>query len=160
ALAQWERQDSGSDADLRGIIAVSANVAWASGTKGTVLRTLDAGKHWKKVGVAGAESLDFRDIEAFDERIAFVLGARPGEQSRIYKTLDGGQHWQLEFTNHEQKAFYDCFAFWDRKHGIALSDPVDGKFLLLGTADGKTWAPLYPRKLPGALANEGAFAAS
>ena len=160
SFAQWEQQNSGSDAQLRGISVVSAKVAWASGTKGTVLRTVDSGKHWEKVGVAGAEGLDFRDIQAFNEKTAFVLGAGPGEQSRIYRTSDGGRHWRLQFTNKEPKAFYDCFAFWDKTHGIALSDSVDGKFLLLSTTDGKSWSSLQPRQLPAALPNEGAFAAS
>ena len=31
-------------------------------------------------------------------------------------------------------------AFWDRDHGIAMSDPVDGRFLIITTDDGgKTW---------------------
>ena len=157
---QLQPQNSGTDANLRGISTVSASIAWASGTKGTVLRTVDSGAHWNNVSVAGAEALDFRDIQAFDDKRAFVLAAGQGEQSRIYKTDDGGRHWQLQFTNQEPKAFYDCFAFWDREHGIALSDSVDGKFLLLTTANGKTWATLHPRTLPAALPNEGAFAAS
>ncbi|HEY6250968.1 MAG TPA: YCF48-related protein [Candidatus Angelobacter sp.] len=159
-FAQWEQQESGTEAQLRGISAVSSRVAWASGTKGTVLRTVDSGKHWARVGVDGAEALDFRDIQAFDEKTAFALSAGPGEQSRIYKTADGGAHWQLQFTNREPKAFYDCFAFWDRKHGIALSDSVEGSFLQLKTEDGKHWQPLHPRQLPAALPDEGAFAAS
>jgi photosystem II stability/assembly factor-like uncharacterized protein len=160
ALAQWQPQSSGTDAQLRGISAVSVQVAWASGSKGTVLKTLDGGAHWQQVNVAGAEALDFRDIQAFDAHTAFVLSAGPGKQSRIYKTSDGGAHWRLQFTNTEPKAFYDCFAFWDRKHGIALSDSVDGRFLLLATSDGERWAALHPRELPAALPNEGAFAAS
>src|SRR5205085_12232413 len=134
-----------TDANLRGISAVSDPVAWASGTKGTVLRTVDYGSSWQKLTVPGAEALDFRDIQAFDDKTAFVLAAGPGQQSRIYKTEDSGQHWQLQFTNQEPKAFYDCFAFWDRQHGIALSDSVDGKFLFLSTSDGKTWSSLHPR---------------
>jgi len=159
-LAQWEQQNSGSDAQLRGLSVVSSKIAWASGTKGTVLLTVDSGKHWEKVGVAGAEGLDFRDIQAFDEKNAFVLSAGPGEQSRIYRTSDRGRHWQLQFTNKEPKAFYDCFAFWDKVHGIALSDSVEGKFPLLSTSDGKSWSSLKPRQLPAAMPNEGAFAAS
>ena len=158
--AQLQVQDNGTDAQLRGISAVSPKVAWASGTKGTVLRTLDGGQTWKNVSVAGAEALDFRDVQAFDAQTAFVLSIGPGEQSRIYKTNDGGQHWKLQFTNSNAKAFYDCFAFWDRTHGIALSDSVDGKFVLLETTDGNTWNELHPRTLPAALPNEGAFAAS
>src|SRR2546423_1120742 len=88
---QLQPQNSGTDANLRGISVVSQRIAWASGTKGTVLRTLDSGSHWENVSVAGADGLDFRDIQAFDDKSAFVLAAGPGEQSRIYKTDDGGQ---------------------------------------------------------------------
>src|SRR3546814_6819863 len=52
-------QDSGVDVRLRGISAVDADVAWASGAKGTVLRTLDGGRHWRRIVVPGADELDF-----------------------------------------------------------------------------------------------------
>ena len=160
SVAQWALQTSGTDVPLRGISAVSPRVAWASGAKGTVLHTVDGGDHWKKLSIEGAQELDFRDIQAFSATTAYVLSIGPGEQSRIYKTTDAGQHWQLQFTNHQAKAFYDCFAFWDEKHGIALSDSVDGNFPLMFTSDGESWSPLHPRQMPAALPNEGAFAAS
>src|SRR5216684_2503171 len=161
-LAQFEvhPQVSGTTAQLRGISAVSGQIAWASGTQGTVLRTLDTGNHWENVSVPGAEKLDFRDVRAFDAGHAFVLSIGNGEQSKIYKTGDGGRSWKLQFTNPDPKAFYDCFAFWDRTHGIALSDSVDGKFPLLITSDGEAWTELQPKSMPAALPNEGAFAAS
>ena len=139
---------------------MSGRIAWASGTKGTVLRTTDGGVHWQDVRVPGAEKLDFRDIAAFDADTAFVLSSGPGDASRIYKTNDGGKHWRLLFTNAEATAFYDGFAFWDRNHGIAISDPVDGKFRLLLTEDGENWKTLTPDVLPPALPKEGGFAAS
>jgi photosystem II stability/assembly factor-like uncharacterized protein len=160
AWPQWQSQTSGTDVQLRGISAVSDQIAWASGAKGTVLRTIDGGWHWQSLHVPGAETLDFRDIEAFDANKAFVLSIGPGEQSRIYKTTDGGKSWQLQFTNKDPKGFYDCFAFWDSKHGIALSDSVDGKFPLIATSDGATWATVPVKNMPAALPNEGAFAAS
>jgi photosystem II stability/assembly factor-like uncharacterized protein/outer membrane lipoprotein-sorting protein len=160
AWGQFQQQNSGVDVQLRGVSAVSATVAWASGANGTILRTVDGGKTWEKLTIKDTEKLDFRDIRAFDDQTAYVLSIGPGEQSRIYKTGDAGRHWQPQFTNHDPKAFYDCFAFWDRTHGIALSDSVDGKFPLLITGDGSTWSPLDPQKIPPALSNEGAFAAS
>jgi photosystem II stability/assembly factor-like uncharacterized protein len=89
-----------------------------------------------------------------------VLSIGEGDKSRIYKTTDGGRIWQRQFTNYNPKAFYDCFAFWDSTHGIALSDSVDGKFPLIATTDGATWNPVAVKKMPDALPNEGAFAAS
>jgi photosystem II stability/assembly factor-like uncharacterized protein len=153
-------QNSGTEVQLRGISAVSDKVAWASGAGGTVLRTVDGGETWQKLEIVGASALDFRDIQAFDQNTAFVLSIGPGEQSRIYKTADGGKIWQRQFTNKDPKAFYDCFAFWDSTHGIALSDSVDGKFPLIATTDGANWTPVAVKTMPAALPNEGAFAAS
>ncbi|HEV7553749.1 MAG TPA: hypothetical protein VGP65_18850 [Candidatus Angelobacter sp.] len=153
-------QDSKTDVQLRGISAVTTKVAWASGAKGTVLRTIDGGETWETLVIVGAESLDFRDVQAFDQNTAYVLSIGPGYQSRIYKTADGGRIWQRQFTNSDPKAFYDCFAFWDRTHGIAVSDSVDGKFPLIATSDGMNWSPVVVKKMPATLPSEGAFAAS
>lgn len=153
-------QASHTTENLRGISAVSSSVVWASGTHGTYLRTTNGGSSWTAAQVPGAESLDFRDVEAFDANEAYLLAAGPGEQSRIYKTTDGGKHWTSQFTNHGAKGFFDCMAFWDRHHGIAVGDPVDGKFELIATEDGDTWTPITPGKVPPAKEGEGAFAAS
>jgi photosystem II stability/assembly factor-like uncharacterized protein len=153
-------QESHTTENLRGVSAVSASVVWASGTHGTYLRTLDGGLSWTPAQVPGAEALDFRDVEAFSADEADLLAIGPGDQSRIYKTTDGGKHWALEFTNPEPKGFFDCMAFWDRTHGIAVGDPVDGKFELIATEDGIHWQPLMPASLPPAIEGEGAFAAS
>jgi photosystem II stability/assembly factor-like uncharacterized protein len=110
--------------------------------------------------VPGAEKLDLRDVEAFDSKTAYVLSIGNGEDSRIYKTTDGGNTWKLQFKNTNSKAFFDAIACWDRKHCIAMSDPVDGKFVLIVTNDGETWKPLDTSKMPAAKEGEAAFAAS
>ena len=69
----WIVQTSGTTAQFRGVSAVDARVAWASGTKGTVVRTIDGGKTWQVIAVPGASELDFRDIEAIDASTAWVL---------------------------------------------------------------------------------------
>ncbi len=51
ARAQWEIENSGTTADLRGIDNVGGGVAWASGTNGTVLRTEDGGALWQACSV-------------------------------------------------------------------------------------------------------------
>ena len=52
-------------------------------------------------------------------------------------------------------------AFWDAKRGLAVSDSIDGTFVVLLTADGgATWSRIPADRLPAALANEGAFAGS
>ena len=161
AVAQWQRQKVETNQSLRGLSVVNQNVVWASGAGGTFLRTTDAGKTWKIGKVAGAEQLDFRDVEAFDANTAYLLSIGNGASSRIYKTIDGGENWTLQFENKDEKAFFDALAFWDRNNGIAMSDPVDNKYLLVATSDGgQSWKPLVNNSLPDALPGEAAFAAS
>src|ERR1044071_6211296 len=128
--AQWIKQNVNTTASFRGLSVVSEKIVWASGTGGTVIRTIDGGKTWKINTVSGAEKLDFRDIEAFDANTAYILSIGNGESSRIYKTVDGGKSWKLQFKNTNEKAFLDALAFWDKTNGMAMSDPVDGKYLL------------------------------
>jgi photosystem II stability/assembly factor-like uncharacterized protein len=150
-------QASGVDASLRGLAAVNARTAWASGTGGTVLLTTN-GATWQRRPVPGAEALDFRDIEAFNARRAILLAAGPGEKSRLYRTRDGGATWQLLRTNTDPQGFWDAIAFSNEKHGVLLGDPVNGHFVIETTADGgQTW---QRRPTPPALPGEGAFAAS
>ena len=109
--AQWQKQEVNTDASFRGLDVVSDKVVWASGTGGTVVRTIDGGKNWDVIKVPGAEKLDFRDIEAFDANTAYILSIGNGESSRIYKTNDGGKNWNLQFKNSDEKAFFDSIAF-------------------------------------------------
>ena len=150
--------------NLRGVSVVSRQAAWASGTHGTYLRTVDAGQTWTPAQVPDASTLDFRAVVGFSADEAFLMSAGPADQSRIYHTTDGGQHWKLQFTNSNPKGFFDSMAFWDSKHGIVLGDPIpdeQGKlrFELLETEDGESWHPIPSAQLPEAQPGEGAFAA-
>jgi photosystem II stability/assembly factor-like uncharacterized protein len=100
-------------------------------------------------------------VDAFDADTAYLLSIGEGESSRIYKTTDGGKSWKLMFTNRNPKAFFDAMAFWDVNRGVAVSDSVDGRFVIIRTTDGgTTWKEVAPESLPPALQGEGAFAAS
>jgi photosystem II stability/assembly factor-like uncharacterized protein len=156
----WQSQTSSMTGRLRGVSAVSSRIAWASGANGTVLRTTDGGLTWQVRPVPGAEKLDFRDIDAMSDRVAYALSIGPGESSRIYKTTDGGAQWALQFANTDPKVFLDAMTFRDETHGIAFSDSVDGAFVILTTTNGRTWERMPADRLPPALAGEGAFAAS
>lgn len=157
---QWIKQTVNTTASFRGLSVVNAKVVWASGTGGTVIRTVDGGKTWKVIAVPGAEKLDFRDIEAFDTNTAYVLSIGNGESSRIYKTTDGGATWKQQFTNKNEKAFFDAVACWDAENCIAMSDPVDGHYVLISTTDGENWKPIVSNQMPAAKDGEAAFAAS
>ena len=155
----WTVQTSGTTASLRGVSAVDDRTAWASGAKGTVLRTLDGGATWTLVPVPGEEATDFRDIEAFgpDEAVVMAI-ARP---AKIFRTRDGGKTWTRTYYDDAPGIFLDGLAFFDERNGLAVGDPMDGRFFLIATADGgSTWAPLPPGARPAAREGEAAFAAS
>ena len=154
------QQISGTTSRLQAVSPVSDLVAWASGTGGTYVRTTDGGDHWRAGVVPGADSLEFRDVAALDSLTAWLLAAGPGDRSRIYRTSDGGATWTRQFTNTDSAAFFDCFSFWDPKHGIAVSDGVRGHFPLLVTEDGGAHWTLHTADGPAADSGEGAFAAS
>lgn len=161
ATPHWEAQRSGVTARLRGVSAASDRVVWASGAGGTVVRTESGGAAWTKLIVPDAEKLDFRDVDAVNETTAYVLSIGAGALSRIFKTTDAGVQWTLQFTNDDPRAFFDAMAFWDAQHGIAMSDSVDGRFIIITTGDGgQTWTRVPADRLPVALMNEGGFAGS
>jgi len=159
----WIIQPSGTRSSFRGLSVVDAKTVWVSGTHANFLRTVDGGTTWKLDSIAGSTALDLRDIHAFDANIAVAISAGPAEQgqAKIFRTADGGATWVTVFTTDQTGVFFDAVSFWDARHGIVLSDPVDGKLFLLITDDGGvTWARVPPDGLPGALPNEGSFAAS
>ena len=167
AFAQdaWKKIDAGITAELRGLSVVNRHVAWASGAKGTVIRTVD-GENWQNVSISlklpEASQLDFRDIQGIDKFTAIAMSAGPGKASTIYKTIDGGATWELMIVNGEASGFWDAIDFWDAKNGVIFGDPIAGQFQVLITNDGgKTWknAAADLTQLT-ALPNEGAFAAS
>ncbi len=153
-------QRSGVSVRLQAVSAVTEDVVWVSGLGGTYARTTDGGSTWGTGIVPGADSLQFRDIDAFDENTAYVLSAGSGDRSRIYKTSDGGMTWTLQYTNDEPRGFFDCMSFWDAENGIAFSDAVAREFILIRTTDGSTWQRIPKEQVPDALPGEGGFAAS
>jgi len=161
--AQWTYVSSGTTAHLRGESFVDGRIAWASGTHGTVLWSGDAGRTWYANNIPGADSLDIRSIHALNDGAAYAVSAGDADKgfAKLFATGDGGRQWHLNYSTDAKGVFFDAIAFWDVKHGIALSDPVDSAFFLITTDDGGgTWKRVPPKTLPRVLPGEAAFAAS
>ena len=158
---QHVAQGSGTRALLIAVSPVSDRVAWASGTQGTWLRTVDGGVTWMAGRVPGADSLQFRDVHAVDARTAFLLSIGNGAASRVYRTVDAGATWELQHVNPDSLGFYDCLDFWDARRGLLVGDAVDGGMVILSTDDaGAQWTRVPSAALPQAADGEGSFAAS
>lgn len=155
----WTMQNTGVSGSLRGLSVVDDRVVWASGTGGTVITTVDGGSTWTDISVKEAPELDFRDIHAFDSQRAVILSA--GQPARVYRTVDAGKTWKMCFEHPDKKSFFDALSFADSKYGIAMSDPIDDRILLIETHDGgESWSELSRERRPEAIPGEAGFAAS
>ena len=162
----WQEKSLDKDQNLRGLAAVSPREAWVTGESltdggpGRVFRTTDRGETWQDVSPPDTGGLSFRDVEV-EKGVAHVLAIGPGEASRIYRSTDGGESWTEAFRNDDEDAFYDCMAFYrGGRHGLAVSDPVDGRLRILSTRDrGRSWKVLSSDGMPD-TADEFGFAAS
>ncbi len=147
------------EASFRGLSAVNEQIAWASGSGGTVLKTINGGDTWVDVSVPEADSIQFRDIEAFDDKAAIVMGV--ASPAKFYKTEDGGTTWKEVYSNTHPDIFFDAMDFWDDQNGIAFGDAMDGHLAVITTVDGgNTWNEIDYTNLPESPAGEGGFAAS
>lgn len=154
----WQAINSPTKAHLRGLDIAVDGTTWASGTYGSVLRSLDTGKTWDHFQIANCSDIDFRDVEAFDKDFAVVMSS--GNGLRIYYSVDGGNNWQLSYEDNNSAIFYDGIDF-NGARGLAYGDPIDGKLAMLETVDsGKTWHAFDRTSMPLALDGEAGFAAS
>jgi photosystem II stability/assembly factor-like uncharacterized protein len=170
-------QTTGIATNLRGLSAVRVDppgrgpmneiivdnkqfVIWASGSNGVILLSEDSGQKWKQLHVDGGDALDFRGIRAFDAKTAYVVSSGEGEKSRIYKTTNGGKNWELQYIDKRPSFFLDDLVCFTVTHCFALGDPIDGKFVILSTKDGKNWKELPRDGMPVIIPGEGVFAAS
>jgi photosystem II stability/assembly factor-like uncharacterized protein len=153
-------QQSGTTQLLIAVSPVNSRVVWAAGSGGTFVLTTNGGETWKAGVVPGAENLQFRDVQGVNEKVAYLMSIGNNTTDfRIYKTTDSGETWTIQFTNETANAFYDCFAFWTPRRGVAHSDSVNGVFPDLRTTDGTTWDSISAN-MPAALPGEASFSAS
>ncbi len=144
---------------IRGLSVVTDNIFWVSGSNGTVGNSFDGGKTINWIKVKGYDSTDFRDIEAFNSVEAIIMGI--GEPAVILKTRDGGSTWKKVYENNTKGMFLDAMEFWNQQSGIAIGDPIDGKFFFTRTFDeGETWKDVPSAKIPFAAEGEACFASS
>lgn len=157
--ASVEVLTSGTKTSIRGLSVVNDNVVWVSGSNGTIGKSSNGGKNWKWVTVKGFEKTDFRDIEAFDASTAVIMGI--DQPAYILKTIDGGETWKVVYENKTKGMFLDAMEFWNEQAGIAIGDPINGRFFITRTFDGgSTWQDIPFDKRPKADSGEACFAAS
>lgn len=158
--ACWTFQNSGVTTSLRGLCAVSKDVCWASGSGGTVVKTIDGGDTWTSTGPSDGSTMDFRDIHAWNALEAVIMTS--GDPDRLYRTSDGGRSWTIAFEHSNPAAFFDGMSFSpEGRNGWLMGDPVEGRLCIATTEDsGRTWRIPESTQLPQVATGIAGFAAS
>jgi photosystem II stability/assembly factor-like uncharacterized protein len=133
----------------KSVKAVDANVAWAAGWgagfSGCVRRTTDGGTTWNWAGGSTFDTVFAVNIEAVDANTAWIATIKNQNPwgTYIHKTTNGGATWAMVYGNHDPSAYLDAIKMFDSTYGIALGDPVGGRWMILSTGDGgETWDPI------------------
>lgn len=136
--AQWTHQMTDSLDWYKSVKAVSNTVAWAAGLSGCIRRTTDGGTTWTSVGGSGFDSIAVMGIEALDANNAWIATVKTRNPwgTYIHRTTNGGATWTTGYANHDPAAFLDAIKMFDTTFGIALGDPVGGRWMILSTGDG------------------------
>jgi photosystem II stability/assembly factor-like uncharacterized protein len=123
---------------LRGLSIPSQKVIWASGSKGSVVKSVNGGESFEWLQVKGYETRDFRAIHAWDDKeVLIVAVAAPAV---ILKTMDGGLSWNKVYENADTSMFLDAIKFKDENIGTVIGDPINDTIFLLNTIDkGNHW---------------------
>lgn len=153
-------QQPETDALLQAISIVDRETVWLSGHQATFVRTLDGGSSWQIFQHPNIDTLQFRDIYAFDASRIMLMSSGEGPASRIYE-VKNGKIWRERFVMDHAEGFLDCMDFWDDKNGIAYGDAIDEyPYILLTDDGGTTWRRAPTADMPKAGEGEGGFAAS
>jgi hypothetical protein len=148
---------SGRPVSLRGLSVVNDQIIWVSGSGGSVGISTDGGENWKWIQVPGYEKTDFRDIEAFNNREAVIMGIT--EPAVILRTSDGGKNWTTTLEDSTKTVFLDAMDF-SGDEAILVGDPDKGKIFFARSSDqGNTWIK-SPPGLELTAKGEAFFAAS
>jgi photosystem II stability/assembly factor-like uncharacterized protein len=149
---------TGHPVSIRGLSAVDDQVIWVSGSGGTVGLSIDSGSIWKWVQVPGYEHTDFRDIEAFSDHEAVIMGIT--EPAVLLRTTDGGTTWNTILKDTGKSVFLDAMDF-SGKNGIVIGDPKSGRIWIASSSDrGQTWEMADPPGQYLTADGEAFFAAS
>jgi hypothetical protein len=145
----WSAETSGVATALNSVKAVNNSVVWVAGNGGVVLRSTNGGTAWTSVGGGAIGTQDLNAIDAISATTAFVTGT-PSTITYMFRTTNGGTSWDTVMT--QAGGFLDAIKMYDANNGLALGDPVGGRWVIMRTSNGGgTWVrdTLAPLQVSG-----------
>lgn len=89
---QWVQQVSGTTENLNDVFAVTADLVFAVGNNGTILKTTDGGVNWVQKNSGITDPIN--KVQFIDENEGYALS----ELGQILKTVDSGNTWILIYS--------------------------------------------------------------
>ncbi len=155
-----QKLDSPTESLLQAISIVVNQTVWISGHNASFVRSTDGGQSWQLFTHPTGDTLQFRDVHAFDANKVVLMSAGSGPLSRIF-TFSEGSNWEENFVMEDSLGFLNSIDFWDTQNGIAYGDAIDEyPYILLTKNGGKSWERAPTENMPKAGEGEGGFAAS
>jgi hypothetical protein len=98
---------------------------------------IDGGASWSVVNSGIIDTQDIRVFKGVSNQIAFA-STTPPDTTFIYRTTDGGLLWTKVFSQY--RGSIDGIKMFNQTKGIALGEPIDGKWTIVKTTNGgETW---------------------
>lgn len=134
-FGQWTQLTTPTGNWYEGIHFVNANVGWAVGWDGVIIKTTDGGQTWVSQTSGTGENL--KEVYFIDQNNGWVVGDWNNIGNTLLKTTNGGNTWQLLDPDPPTKRYYEDIQFVGSTHGWI----VGASCKLLHTSDGgQTWA--------------------
>jgi len=127
----WTVQTSNTTATLYSVSTVDANIAWAGGLGGVVIRTTNGGTTWSVV--TSPRATDVYNVKAIDANKCLVTTSGTAD-TKIHLTTNGGTSWTDVYT--QAGGFINVIEMFDANNGYAQGDPVSAAWTLLKTTNG------------------------
>jgi photosystem II stability/assembly factor-like uncharacterized protein len=128
----WSTQPSGTTSTLRGVFAVTKDLAFAVGSGGLFLRTVNGGGSWETLSHMVSTTTTFRGLRFVGADYGWVVGSG----GRIYRTTDGGAMWS-EQSSGADRIYYGIDA-WSKERAVAVGSNGKIEYTVNG---GITWSP-------------------
>ncbi|MCA9715751.1 MAG: hypothetical protein KC468_13820 [Myxococcales bacterium] len=126
-------------------LAIGPEEIWVSGAGAELVRAVNTRAAsqitWASGQIGDDPAFVVRDLEAVDRATVVALAVDEAGRSRIFRSDDVGVTWTMVFQASQAEGAWRALAMWPyRDEGVALGDPVNGRFAVLTTHDaGRTW---------------------
>ena len=129
-FGQWSQQTTPAGGWYEGIHFVNANIGWAVGWDGLIIKTTDGGQTWNTQTSGTPENL--QEVYFIDQNNGWVIGDWNNLGNTLLKTTNGGSTWQLTDPDLTTKRYYEDIQFVGSSNGWI----VGASCKILHTTDG------------------------